>query len=121
MAIDTRQKRQSSYKILAPYMEQGVHPSGAIGQAQRQAAAWIYSGILAETAGVTLSVLKALVKDIGSGLGLPLSSVGNLLPVSITTTAPSGAPPGGKGIVFEVSGGTLKIHAWDGSQWVQNT
>ena len=52
MAIDSRQKRQSAYKILLPFMEQGVHPSGAIGQAQQQAAAWVYSGILA-TAPVT--------------------------------------------------------------------
>ena len=47
MAIDSRQKRQSAYKILASYLEQGVHPSGTIGQAQRQAAGWVYSGILA--------------------------------------------------------------------------
>lgn len=47
MAIDSRQKRQSAYKILTPWFEQGVHPSGTIGQAQRQAAAWVYSGILA--------------------------------------------------------------------------
>jgi len=47
MAVDTRQKRQAAAHEGMPFFGGGVHPSGTIGQAQRQAAAWSYSGILA--------------------------------------------------------------------------
>ena len=47
MAIDTREKRQSALGLLLPSLTPGVDPS-ALDQAGRQAAAWVYSGILAE-------------------------------------------------------------------------
>jgi len=45
MAVDTREKRQSAVSLLVPSMTPGVEPS-AIDQAERQASAWVYSGIL---------------------------------------------------------------------------
>jgi hypothetical protein len=43
MAIDTAQKRRSAYAMTLP------GPDGTIGQADRQHARWIYTGILAAT------------------------------------------------------------------------
>jgi len=45
MAIDTRQKRQSSIPFLMPGLIPGVNPSGAIIGIIRQASIWVYSGI----------------------------------------------------------------------------
>jgi len=42
---------------------------------------------------------------------------GNILPISITTGTPTAAPPGDKGVVFKVLGGTVTIYVWDGSAW----
>lgn len=46
MAIDTREKRNSALSLLVPVFVPGIAPS-AMNQAQRQAAALVYSGILA--------------------------------------------------------------------------
>lgn len=44
---DTRQKRQSATSLLVPSMTPGAHPTGTVTAAERQAVAWVYSGILA--------------------------------------------------------------------------
>jgi len=46
--MDTREKRQSALGLLVPSLTPGIDPS-ALDQAERQAAAWVYSGILAQT------------------------------------------------------------------------
>lgn len=46
MAVDTREKRQSAFSLLVPSLTPGVEPS-SIDAAERQAAAWVYAGILA--------------------------------------------------------------------------
>lgn len=59
MAIDTAFKRRSSAAARRmPWMRRiGIAPTGTIGQAQRQAGAWVYAGILAGAAGgITISV-----------------------------------------------------------------
>lgn len=48
MAIDTRNKRSSAIHTSSPWRCQLPLADGAIGQADRQHTAWIYSGILAE-------------------------------------------------------------------------
>lgn len=56
MSIDTRLKRQSATCILVPSMLSGVYPDTAeISKAERQAVAWIYSGIEASEGQVIIS------------------------------------------------------------------
>jgi hypothetical protein len=50
MAVDTREKRQSAVSLIVPSMTPGVEPS-AIDQAERQASAWVYGGILSAGGG----------------------------------------------------------------------
>jgi hypothetical protein len=50
MAIDTRLKRASAISIIVPFMVPGVEPDGTIEARDRQAQAWVYSGILAGAA-----------------------------------------------------------------------
>ena len=69
---------------------------------------------------VTHIPLKSLVLDLGGGIGQTLQQHGNTLSISILTETPTEAPPGDIGVVFLVTGGALKIYAWDGSQWVVN-
>ncbi|MFQ5582762.1 MAG: hypothetical protein ACE5F3_09090, partial [Mariprofundaceae bacterium] len=66
----------------------------------------------------TPSNLGYLTFGIGGGLGKTFLPSGNTVPVVVETNAPSGAPPSGKGVVYQVSGGTVTIHVWDGTQWV---
>lgn len=68
-------------------------------------------------AALTLIPLSSLVLDIGNNIGKTLMPQGNILPISIVTTAPTAAPAGNKGVVFMVSGGTPTIYIWDGSVW----
>ncbi|HEV8655645.1 MAG TPA: hypothetical protein VGR85_09060 [Candidatus Limnocylindria bacterium] len=51
MAIDTRNKRSSAVFVTMPWRAQLPAPDGAIGQGDRQAVAFMYSGILATAAG----------------------------------------------------------------------
>ena len=118
--LDTRSKRASGVSALRPYMIAPVLPDGTIDQIDRQHVAWMYGGIAAGAAALTVLPLKSLVLDIGGGLGMTLMPSGNHLPITIATAIPSGEPPGDKGVIFVVTGGTLKIYAWDGSQWVVN-
>ena len=55
MAIDSRQKRQSSGLIGLPFKVGTVVPTGTIGVAQRQAAGWYYSGIDTTSVAVTVT------------------------------------------------------------------
>lgn len=48
--VDTREKRMSAASLLLPFMTPGIEPS-TIDQAERQAASWVYSGILAQATG----------------------------------------------------------------------
>ncbi len=50
MAIDTREKRNSAVSLLVPDFPPGIEPS-SMDQAARQAAIWVYAGILAAAAG----------------------------------------------------------------------
>jgi hypothetical protein len=45
---------------------------------------------------------------------------GNVLPIEVITNTPTQEPPGGKGIVFKVSGGVAYLYVWDSSssQWI---
>jgi hypothetical protein len=58
-----------------------------------------------------------MAREITSGLSTLTGLAGNLLPISIASFAPTGAPPGNKGVVFQVSGGVITIWVWDGSVW----
>lgn len=53
MAVDTREKRQSSFSLLVPFLVPGVEPS-SLDTAGRQAATWVYSGILSGLLQVSL-------------------------------------------------------------------
>lgn len=53
MAVDTREKRQSAFSLLVPSFTPGVEPS-TLDLAARQAAAWVYSGILSGTLQIAL-------------------------------------------------------------------
>ena len=50
MAVDNREKRSSAFAFLVPAYPPGVEPS-TLDQAGRQAAIWVYAGILAAPAG----------------------------------------------------------------------
>lgn len=49
MAVDSREKRQSAVSFLIPSYPPGVEPS-SLDNAARQAAVWVYSGILSGAA-----------------------------------------------------------------------
>lgn len=51
MAVDSAAKRASATLFLVPSYAVGVFPDGTIGQGDRQASSWSYSGILAAGAG----------------------------------------------------------------------
>ena len=71
-------------------------------------------------AALTHLQLKSLTLQLGGGIGTTLGLKGNTVPVSIVTTIPSAAPPGGSGVVFYVAGGSLTVYAWDADNttWV---
>ena len=57
MAVDSQAKRMSATFLLLPVYTQGIVPDGSVDQNDRQAAIWVYGGILASTsvAGQTLA------------------------------------------------------------------
>jgi hypothetical protein len=65
----------------------------------------------------TLTVLSLHLDD---ELTRSIMITGNTLPISQAGAVPSGEPPGGKGVVFHISGGVLTIYVWDAdtSGWV---
>jgi len=65
-------------------------------------------------AALSYSPLKSLVYNFDPpDLGMTLGMKGNMLPLTVVTTIPTTAPPGGQGAVFYVSGGALTIYVWD--------
>jgi len=40
--------------------------------------------------------------------------------LNFLTNAPSGTPVGGKGVVFRITGGVVKVYVWDGSTWISS-
>jgi len=72
---------------------------------------------IASAAAVVLSRLDVLSLQISSDLSKSIVFSGNVLPVAVVSSAPSGAPPGGKGIVFRVAAGVVTIYVWDGAAW----
>jgi len=45
MPINTREDRMSAVSMLLPFQQPGVEPDPGIDASERQAAAWMYSGI----------------------------------------------------------------------------
>jgi hypothetical protein len=80
----------------------------------------ITDGYSIGTAVLNISPLSILSMELGGGLSKSINFSGNELPISVATTAPTTTPSNGKGIVFVVSGGTLVIYGWNGSNWVHN-
>ena len=64
-------------------------------------------------AALTMIPLKSLVPDVDVDLGLTLMPTGNVLSISQADTVPTLEPPGGKGVVFHITGGSLTIYVWD--------
>src|SRR5260370_743060 len=50
-------------------------------------------------------------------LGTTLELNGDMLAITPVTSAPSGAPENNVGMVFQISGGVLKVWVWDGTAW----
>lgn len=76
---------------------------------------------LAGTTNIEKSLLAKLTSlDVGSGLGKSVAFTGNTLPIDDLINAPSGTPPGGKGITFRIVGGVAKMYIWDGSNWISS-
>lgn len=48
MPVDTAAKRASATEFLVPFYAIGIFPDGAMAQNDRQAATWVYGGILAD-------------------------------------------------------------------------
>lgn len=61
--------------------------------------------------------LKALVQMFSGRVGTTLGWQGNFIPLKIMSTAPTSAPPGGKGVVMTVSAGVVTFYVWDGTAW----
>ncbi len=74
--------------------------------------------ILLTPSGVALMALKYLTLELGGGLAQTLMPVGNVLTIDVVTDTPTASPPGGRGVVFKVSGGVVTIYVWDGTQWL---
>lgn len=59
MAVDSAAKRVSATLFLVPSYAIGVFPDGTIGQGDRQASSWSYSGILAGGAPAVTIIAQA--------------------------------------------------------------
>jgi len=66
MAIDTRNKRASAIDIESPWRDSLPLADGAIGQADRQHAAFLYSGILADAPVVAATIYLPRLDIYGS-------------------------------------------------------
>jgi len=69
MAVDSAAKRASATLFLVPCLCPGVFPDGTIGQGDRQASSWSYSGILA--AAVSFVTIKATQSEIDALANIP--------------------------------------------------
>jgi hypothetical protein len=75
-----------------------------------------YLGFVAKAEAVIPFValpLKSLVIDVDQDLGLTLMPTGNLLSITQSDVIPVAAPPGDKGVVFYIVGGSLTMYVWD--------
>jgi len=54
---------------------------------------------------------------VGDELSMSFHETGNVLPIERIGSAPSGAPPKNKGVVFRVSAGSVTTYVWDGAVW----
>jgi hypothetical protein len=62
--------------------------------------------------------LKYSILDFDNGFtGSTLGITGDTIPILVVTSAPSGAPPGGKGFVVQVTSGVVTFWMWDGTNW----
>lgn len=66
---------------------------------------------------LVLTKLSALSLLLTADLSKSIIWSGDTLPIAIVTSAPSDPPPGNKGVVFQVTGGVVTIHVWDGTAW----
>lgn len=75
MAVDTRAKRMSASQILMPFYLDIVVPDGAIGQSDRQAVAWSYSGIVVTFTAIIIYYLgeRFQISALGDRYGIFLS------------------------------------------------
>ena len=114
--LDTAAKRRAATQFL-PWM---VMPSadGTIDDHDRAQAAGIYSGIAIGAAAIIFENLKIMSLKLNQQLAMSISYTGDTLPIELVASAPTTAPPSGKGMVLYNSGGTLKIAAWTGAAWV---
>jgi hypothetical protein len=66
MALDSRQKRMSAMHLSAPWRGPLVDaPEGGTTQGNRQAAAWMYSGILASGGAPAVTPKNLLLLGVG--------------------------------------------------------
>lgn len=73
MSIDSEAKRKSSTHFVSPFFPQLIPPDGTIGQGDRQAAAWCYSGILAGAVAPVVVSFRIFLSFVGKTLGLTFS------------------------------------------------
>ena len=85
MSIDTEAKRKSATHFLMPFYPQLIPPDGTMGQGDRQAAAWCYSGILAATV-AAITVTKIFLTFVGKTMGLTFAEAEPGL--AVTGTSP---------------------------------
>lgn len=62
--------------------------------------------------------LRYLSLELGGGLSQTLLPSGSVLTIETTTTAPTGAPPGNRGVVFQVAGAVVTVWVWDAANTV---
>lgn len=67
-----------------------------------------------------ISLTKATSFALAGDLSKSIAFTGNTLPLNFLTNAPSGTPVGGKGVVFRITGGVVKVYVWDGSTWISS-
>jgi hypothetical protein len=68
-------------------------------------------------AAVGLSRLTALSLLLSPDIAQTFNWTGNVVPVQIVSQVPTSTPPGGRGVVFYVSGATVRVYVWDGAAW----
>ncbi len=73
---------------------------------------------VAGTPTVPVSDLKIMSMRLNPQLSVSMNYTGDSIPISLVSAVPTVAPASGKGLVAYISGGTLKLAAWDGAAWV---
>jgi len=65
MAIDTAAKRCSSINVSCPWRGPGIVPDVAFPQGEKQAAVYLYSGILAGGAAPAITLIQRTLTGVG--------------------------------------------------------